>query len=330
MRRNNYVVESTLSDSYAFGLINQNMVITQRVGEAYTKGRVIQASAIQEQLLQIKRVRPSAIYDQVLKAFERGDVVLMYLDRKIKIPQSLPFIVIKDRNGPKAVIFVDNYGTLVDNVDVNGGEILNIPMKDLYALMEGAFLAWLYYDLAPTGNPFEKNVGLMRFTNSVYTEMVMRILNREYALAGMSDPALFNQVAFAVSRFYLERVWEVKNPAVIFNYAATVNVNMNKQSLLLIDDNYTNANIKTIEDLIKFIRTISPRLETLTMRYFAECFINSYKGPALFGMDTLPYFIFTLSCAYVGVFMINQATVSEIIKTAKGANIYYNELSKFM
>jgi len=77
-----------------------------------------------------------------------------------------------------------------------------------------------------------------------------------------------------------------------------------------------------------FIKSISPRLDTLSIRYFTEYYINTYRAPALLSMDTLPYMLFTLSTTYCGSFIVNQPTINDIIKNTKNSNIFYNELSK--
>jgi len=318
------ITESTLSDSFIYGMFNVNKQMTVKIAKAYQSGQILDASYIEEQLLQIKRTHISPLVDSVLSAFERGRIELVY-NKLVKIPQPLPFIILKTREKNKAIVFVNNYGTISDKGAVNGGHLLSIPMKDLYVLLEGAYIALSYYDYA---NRIERSIGLMKFTNSVYTTMMSRILNKEFALS--MDPDLFNQISFSISRFYLEKVWGVDNHDIIFNYACQVNLNMIKDSMIIIDDSYTQAGIENVSDLISFIRGISPRLDKLTMRYFTECYINIYRAPALLSMDTLPYFLFTLSATYIGSFIVNQSVISDIVKNTKGANIYYNELSKLV
>jgi hypothetical protein len=224
----------------------------------------------------------------------------------------------------KVAVFVNGYGSIVDNGAIAGGKALNVPMKDLYVLMEGAYLAWTYYEYPVK---FQRSIGLMKLTNNIYTTMVINILNKEYGLS--MNPDLFNTVSFCVSRFYLERIWELESRDLIFNYALQILPNTaNRATLSITNDEYTQANIDSIDKLITFIKNISPRLDTLNTRYFTECYINLYKDVALLSMDTLPYFIFTLVATYCGSFMVNQPKISDIIKNTKGSNIFYNELSK--
>ena len=319
----NVMTESTLSDSYIYGLFNNDLTMTKRIAEAVKTGQVIDSSYIQEQILQIKRTRLSPLVDNVLKSYDDGNILVVYSE-KIKITQAIPFVVLKIGGKNKAVIFINNYGTIVDNGAVGGGKTLNVQMKDLYVLMEGAYLAWSYYDYPVK---FQRSIGLMKLINTIYTNMVIRILNKEYALS--MNQELFNNVSFCVSRFFLESVWECENKDLIFAYASqTSTATVNKSNLMLLDDQYTQANIKTVDQLMVFMKSISPRLDNLSIRFFTEYYINTYKAPALLSMDTLPYMLFTLSATYCGSFMVNQPTINDIIKNTKNSNIFYNELSK--
>ena len=317
--------ESTLSDSYIYGLFNNDLTMTKRISEAVKNGLVIDSSYIQEQILQIKRTRLSPLVDNVLNAYENGNLLLIY-SKLTKITQAIPFVVLKMGGKNKVVVFVNNYGQISDSGNVNGGKTLTVPMKDLYVLMEGAYLAWAYYEYPVK---FQRSIGLMKLTNNIYTAMVMRILNKEYALS--MDQELFNKVSYTVSRFYLERVWGSDNHDLVFTYATqTCTSAVNKQNLLLLDDQFTQAKVQSVDQLMEFIKTISPRLDTLNIRYFTEYFINMYRAPALLGMDTLPYFIFALSATYCGSFIVNQPIINDIIKNIRNSNIYYNELSKIV
>ena len=167
----NYVSESALSDSYIYSMFNTNKSVTLRISEAYKTGKRLDSSYIEEQILQIKRTRFSPLVEKVLLAFEHGDIILLYSDTVV-VSQAIPFVVIKTGSNNKALIFVNKFGTISDNGEAYGGKILNIPMKDLYVLMEGAYLALKYYD---NGTTINRSTGLMRLTSNIYTSMMLRI-----------------------------------------------------------------------------------------------------------------------------------------------------------
>ena len=87
-------------------------------------------------------------------------------------------------------------------------------------------------------------------------------------------------------------------------------------------------NVNTIEDLIEFLKTISPRLADINFRYFLQCFINTYKAGAMFGLECLPYFLYTIEASMIGSFLVNQPIISDITKNIKGMNQFYPELVK--
>lgn len=321
----NYYVESSLSDSYIYDMVNNNDVLTRRISNAFKTGKRITQEHLQEQILQIKRTRVSPLVDQVLSAFTNGDIMLIYAPTE-KIPQLIPFTVVKMAGKNKAIVFMNNYGTLVSGTESTGGDTFNIQMKDLYALMEGAYFAYHYYEYPVR---LERNIGLMKFTSSVYTQMFVRIFNKEYALS--MDPELYNRVCYSVSRFYLERVWGCKNKELIHSYScANGQGDINRSDLELVSTQYEDQKIYNIKELLEFIATLSPRVSELNSRYFVECFINTYRAQSLFGTEVLPYFIFTIIAALLGSYIVNQPIIYDILKRTNGVNTFYGELSKII
>lgn len=318
----NLFQESSLNDSIVFSTINKQSILTSTIVKCIKSSIVIEEKHIEEQLIQINRTRLSPLVDKVLSAYNKGDIVILY-SKVTKVPQAVPFVILKSEGKVKAYIFISNYCSLVDNKQVGGEEYLNIPMKDLYVLMEGAYTA-LSYNTYPIS--ITKNLGLMRITSNVYTSMIMRIFNKEYALS--MDINVYNRVSYCVSRFYLEKIWGSNNEEINNAYAIGNILNPNKMDLLIIKDSYDNATINNIQDLLNFLKTVSPRLEKLNMRYFTDCYIRTYKAGALFGMECLPYFLYTMECSLIGSFLVNQPILSDIYKNTKNINLFYAELTK--
>lgn len=318
----NLFQESSLNDSIVFSTVNKQSILTTTIIKCIKSSIIIEEKHIEEQLIQINRTRLSPLVDKVLDAYRNGDIVILY-SKITKVPQAVPFVVLKSEGKLKAFIFISNYCSLIDNKQTGGEQYLNIPMKDLYVLMEGAYTA-LSYNLYPVS--ITKNLGLMKITSNVYTSMIMRIFNKEYALS--MDINTYNRVSYCISRFYLEKIWESKNDEVNNAYAIGNILNPNKMDLMIIKDSYDNAKITNITELLSFLKTISPRLEKLNMRYFTDCYIRTYKAGALFGMECLPYFLYTMECSLIGSFLVNQPILSDIYKNTKNINTFYAELSK--
>lgn len=317
-----YFTEGSLHDTVLFNTFNKSSKLLSIINECMKNGTVIDSSYIEEQILQIQKTRISPLADKVLSAYEKGDIVLIH-SKRIKVPQPLPFIILKMQGAMKAIVFVANHGTLVENNKVGNNQYLSIPMKDLYVLMEGAYVA-LQYAIYPIS--ITKNMGLMKLCNTVYTQMILRILNKEYALS--MEKEVYDRVSFVISRFFLDNVWEGTNRDINTAYAINNILSPNKTDLLMIADMYNEAAITNVEEMVQFLRTLTKRLEKFNMRYFTQCYLNTYKASALFGMECLPYFLYTIQASMIGSFIVNQPIISDIFKNVKGMNTFYGELSK--
>ena len=93
---------------------------------------------------------------------------------------------------------------------------------------------------------------------------------------------------------------------------------------------YKAKEISNIEELMELLKEVSPRLTNLNYRYFIQAWINTYKAPSLFGLECLPYFLFTISCSLLGSFIVNQPIITNVTNNVKGMNTFYNELVKVM
>lgn len=313
--------ESSISDSYIYGLFNTSNEIQTRIIKGLSHGILLDSSYIQEQIIQIQKTRISPIADKVLDAFREGSIQLVYV-KDYKMTKSLPFIIHKTKDGKaKASIFISSFATLNKEEDA-----LNIQMKPLYILMETAYVG-LQIQLHPLN--VLRNTTIMRVCNYVYTQMFMRILNKEYALS--LDPVLHNKVSYCISRFFLERVWELKNDAYIFTYASSVSKNMaDPADLRILQEEYTLAKVTNLTELFDFLKKEFPRMETLTVRYFVERFINTYNGSAILSIDYLPYVFFVVINMLLGGFLVNQGSLNDIIRETPMANKFYPELTKLV
>lgn len=318
--------EASLVDSVIYKSLNNNAELMKIILSAINDSIVIDSSYIQEQLLQIRRTKISPLADDVLRAYEEGKIVLLYSKTK-RVPQALPFFTTKTKGEIKVFIFVNNYGT-ISKSDLNSDDkFLNITMKDLYVLMEGAYASYKYamYPIKMT-----KSLGLMKVCCNTYVAMIMRILNKEYAI-GM-DKELYQKVAFIIGTFFLKSIWMSNNDDVNFTYACNSckvgSESVNKTVLMTLAEEYTSKGINSIDELIEYLKTLSPRFGGINFRYFLQCYINTYKAGAMFGMECLPYFLYTIQATMIGSFLVNQPIIYDIIKNIKSMNTFYPELVK--
>lgn len=318
-------MEASLTDSVLYKTFNNNAELTSLLLKAMKDSIMIDSSYIQEQLLQMERTKISPILESVMSSYENGDIIILYSKVK-KLPQVIPFFATKISGKVKVVVFVNNFSTINTNATDSSKKYLNISMKDLYVLLEGAYTL-LKYSITPI--MITKNLGLMKVTTNIYTNMIMRIMNKEYAVS--MDQDLYDKVAFSISYFYLNKIWGSKNRDVNISYAFNViksNKTASTNNIQLLLDEYESKDINDIQDLITFISLLSPRLKSLNFRYFIQCYINLYKPTSLFGLEFLPFFLFTIESSMVGSFIVNQPIINDITKNIKGMNLFYPELTK--
>ena len=317
--------EGTMEDSYIFSMFNENKELTSKM-LAYIKTAVsIDEEMLQEQLLQIKKSRISPLADEVLAAFARGEIDLLYI-RTVKVPLATPFIVKRDPSfsgntfNIKASIFIANYGAVSKKANA-----FEIPMKNLYVLMESAFVALTIHKYP---NKLQRSYGLMKILCSIYTSMFTRIMNREYSLS--LDQDLYDRVNFVISRFFLEKVWGLTNMDIIFNNAMVNIQNPNVSDLKIVSDNYDAAEIKDVGDMLLFIKDLSPRLTSLSVRYIIQRFMITYDGGAVMAIDYLPYMFYVVINTLLGGFLLSQTSLADIIKNNRQVRTFYPELVKIV
>ena len=313
--------EASLVDSVLYKSFNNNAELTGTILSAIKDSIMLDSSYIEEQLMQIRRTKISPLSDNVLKAYEDGDIVLLYSKIK-KVPQALPFFATKMQGKIKVFIFVNNYGTISKSAMNSEEKYLNITMKDLYVLMEGAYTA-LKYALNPM--QIKRTLGLMKVSCSIYTGMIIRILNKEYAVS--MDQDLYDKVVFCIGKFFLQNVWMSDNKDVVFSYARNnIRNAINVAEFMQISEEMDAKNITNITQLLEYIKTMSPRLAGLNFRYFVQCYINMFKAGAMFSLECLPYFLYAIEASMIGSFLVNQPIISDITKNIKGMNTFYPEL----
>jgi hypothetical protein len=320
------VTEVALSDTFVYKSFNKNAELSTILTAAVKDSIIINENYIDEQLLTIKRIKLSPIQDDVISAFLEGNLVILYSNVK-KVPSIIPFFTIRSGSKIRTYIFMNNFGKLVtDKTDLNH-KYLDIPAKNLYALMEGAYISY-QYTLYP--HKLVRSIGLMRPCLDTYVSMVMRILNKEYALS--MDMEAYDKVSFAVARFFIETVWGLTNGEQIFSYARQNKTIKDPHAtyLGLINDEFEEKDIRSIDQLIDFIKTLTPRLAALSPRYFYQRWIETYKYSTSFSLESLPYFMYVMTCTIIGSFLINSPLIADISKDVKGIRNYYAELEKVL
>lgn len=313
---NLFLKESTLEDSFIYKSFNASNGVVEKLVKYIKTAVSLDSSYIEEQYMQMKKINFSPLSQKVVEAYDKGDIELLY-SRESKIGTSLPFIIRRNGNKIVATIFIATFGT------IDKDSILVIPVKQLYSLMESAYVA-LEMQKDPT--MIQRNVALMRICASVYTEMFLRILNKLYALT--TDRVLHDKVSYSITRFFLEKVWEYPNTGLVHSYASADLKYIEDLDLSLTQQEYESAQIVDLDNLLTFVKSLSPRMKNLNTRYFIEQYVNTYHGASIMAMDYLPYVFFVIINVILSSFLISQTALNDLIKNIKGINKFYSELSK--
>lgn len=315
-----YVCENTMEDSLVYKTFNQANGVVDKIVKYLSSGIPLDKSYIEDQYAIIRRgAGISPLSQKVLEAFNNGDIEIVWNNTE-KVGVAMPFIVRRKSDGKVvSTIFINAFATIKDD------SILVIPAKQLYGLMEGAYIA-----LKLQTDPVKvmKNAELMMTTASVYTEMMARILNKEYALT--LDKVLYDKVCYCIKRFYLECVWEYPNTGLVSNYASSDLKYIQQFDLDALDATYSKMEIKTIANLLEFVKSLSPRMSDLNLRYYIERFIKTYHGASILSIDYLPYVFFVITNVVMSTFLVSQTALNDIIKNTKNINRFYSELARVM
>ena len=315
-----YVCENTMEDSLVYKTFNQANGVVDKIVKYLSSGVPLDKSYIEDQYAIIRRgAGISPLSQKVLEAFNNGDIEVIWNNTE-KVGVAMPFIVRRKSDGKVvSTIFINAFATIKDD------SILVIPAKQLYGLMEGAYIA-----LKLQTDPVKvmKNAELMMTTASVYTEMMARILNKEYALT--LDKVLYDKACYCIKRFYLECVWEYPNTGLVSNYASSDLKYIQQFDLDALDATYSKMEIKTIANLLEFVKSLSPRMSDLNLRYYIERFIKTYHGASILSIDYLPYVFFVITNVVMSTFLVSQTALNDIIKNTKNINRFYSELARVM
>lgn len=311
-----FYFKESLEDSFIYKTFSNTNDILAKMLECIRNSTVITKDYIEEQYIQIKKSAVSPLSREVLEAYDSGLIEIRYTSGSARLPTAIPYVVRRDGTKIIATIFINAFTSLEN-------DNLSIPTKNLYVLMESAYIALLLHKYP---DKFRRNSSLCKICMTVYTSMVMKILVKEYALT--MDRILYDKITFVVSKFFLSKIWGLTDEKVIVAYAASQLKYATSDDIIMVNAEYVDKNINDISDLIVFISSCSNRMKSLNVKYFIEKFISLYHAPALLSLDYLPYLFFVISNVLVGSFIVSQNALSDIVKSAVGISRYYGEISK--
>lgn len=256
-----------------------------------------------------------------IKAFDSEKVVLIYNDSNAQtVTKALPFITFKMKNGKYATyVFMKQYITIGRN------GILNLQPSILRDLLISATVA---NGIRSDYSRLAGNIVLRNAMTDMYTEFMIRILNREFAIK--SDRNTFETLQYWIRKFFMTRIFGTSDNPVNVENAAKVNIkNMDSIRLEEIARQYDEANPAVMSELVELLKTASNRMKGLNLAKFYSDWINYYGIPSMLALDNVEYLIFMIVSLQSGNNVISIAA-SDVVKECKGIKGFREELLKLI
>lgn len=304
----------SIEDTFVYKHLNGANGLSDNVFKAMKEGKILNKANLEEAFLIINKNFKFPLKYKVMEAFDRGDIVLLFSPPSIRIPTCMPFFLTKTQdNRVVSVVCVDIYGKM----NMENGNV-TIDAKKLYCMMEGAYIARLYYY---QHNQIAKRNIIISAGSSIYANMFTRVLNKKYALN--VDKTKMHKVLFLASKFFMINVLGMDDNEIVYNYALRNCVNANQ---FLIKQVNSALSTEDYSSLSTFIVAISKQetgigLTDLATRSYLELFITMYDPSTLLGLEYFPYFAYNIIAVSNAAYINNQHVLEDIVDK-QGPKIY--------
>lgn len=302
----------SMEDAFVYKMLNTNNKVSTSIMKILSEGKRLTKTNLEEAFMIINKNFKFPLKQQVLKAFEDGELILMYSPDNVRMPNSIPFFLTRGANGQVvSVVCVDLYGRMNQKGDVH------IDAKKLYTIMEAALIAKKYY----LGNQkYVINRAVIEACN-IYANMFVKPLNKKYSLN--VDKNKMHKALFLSAKFYLINVLGMKDTDTTTNYALSVCKNGNPILLKEADSNMKPEDYKDVSTFITALTRPELGLGTtdLTVRGYLESFIHMYDGTAILSLELFPYFLYNCNAVTHGAYLNNQYILEDIVE-GRGIKLY--------
>lgn len=311
--------ESSLTTSEIFNGIGQYTGVDPKLKavKLIKNAKHLRNEDIEGAYIQIKQY-PNSLSRAAVRAFDEEVLVLIY-NRvpSLSVTQALPFITFKTPKGYITYIFMDKY------IKISRDNILSVQAPILHDLLVSAFIA---NKLKTNYKLLTSNQYLQRILMEIYTKLVCRILNREYSIA--AEKIVNETIQYWINKFFLIRVFGSTDSAENIEAISSKNFKyLNEMELESIKNKYDETDPIKISELLELIKTVSPRMKTLSLGTFLSHWISYYHIPAMLAVDNVEYLIFVVLSLLNGNNIISVAS-AEIVKETRGIKTIREELLK--
>ena len=315
--------ESSLKDSRIFQTFNKsnpNKTVEQKAISLIKNSKHLTNEDIESAYIAVRQITDS-LTREAMKAFDEEKVVLVYnSDSRKSMSQAVPFLTFKNKSSGKYVtyFFVDKY------VSLSRDGVLTIQptvLRDI--LISGAI-----------SNGIKRNYGnlatneyLQKILMVIYTKLFTRILNREFSIMGKKVE--FDTITFWINKYFLINLFGSSLSDEAANNLASFDLkHVDELQLEEIERLYDEFDPHNIEDLLNLLKTISPRMKTLTLGVFLSDWINYYYAPSMLAIDNIEYLIFMINALLSGNASLVNISACDIVKDTKNIKSIRSELLK--
>ena len=314
--------ESSLMDSEVFNGINTidpAKKTHEKAIDLIKTAKHLTVEDIEAAYISVRQITDSLVRAS-MKAFDNEDIVLIYnIVPSLSITQAIPFLTFKKGNKYVTYVFVDKY------VSMSKDGVLSIQPAVLRDLLTSALVA---NALKTNYSALASSQFMQKLLMEMYTEFVIRILNRDYSIA--AEKMILDTVKYWVNRFFLERVMNAADSPENLERLAKAHIKfLDETQLPEITRQYDDANISNVSAALNLIKTASPRMKGLDFRSFLGSWTSYYYAPSLLAIDNIEYFLFMVITLLNGNNIIN-ISASDIVKEAKNIKSFKGELLKLL
>jgi hypothetical protein len=261
------------------------------------------------EVLALMKLNGDANIKKVLKAYETGDIVVLFHKDNKRIPTALPFIIIGHEGQARVYVFADKVVTALNS---------QREYTNLMATMEAAYYALAMFR-KPNAVIANRNVAMC--LADLYTRMVIMPLEQKIYMKGDN---LTKAMLYTITYFYRIIDGPEKLNASSIPYKKIISDKIPDSSLKQIVEDVRgleNNNFMGFLDLIKQINPI--RYKDLDAMYLQH-FSSACGVPLIFGLENPGYvFLLVTSSNYkssLTSFNLNKACAINAKKTIKLLN----------
>ena len=314
--------ESSLGTSEIFKEINSidgDESTQQKATNLIKTEKHLSVEDIETTYISVKQVTDS-LTRAAIKAFDNQRTVLVYNeDVKKSVTKTLPFITFKTKNGYTTYIFIRPY------VSINRNGVMNLQPAILRDLLIAAVISTgIRTDYSKLAN----NVYIRNTLMEIYSEFMIRILNREYSIK--ADKIVLETLNYWIRKFFIVRIFGTNDTSENVEIVSTKHIkSIDQIKIEEIKRLYEEDNPTKLSELMELLKKASNRMKNLNLPRFYSDWINYYGIPSMLALDNIEYLVFMIITLQSGNNIIS-ISASDIVKECKGIKGFREELLKLI